>query len=212
MELVPAIIAHTGSEAIDKIGLIDGQTDWAHLDIMDGQFAPTVSWQTPDDLELMEGRIRLEAHLMVNEPERVLSEWLPVVDRVIVHFEAVTDLSEMIETFKLHRNELGVALLLETPVEVLKEYWSGISFVNLLSVKKIGYHGEPFDKRVLDKIKALRQLAPGVTISVDGGINLENAQAVIAAGADRLVVGGALWRATDLNQTINDFNKLNVSL
>ena len=131
MELVPAIIAHTGSEAMDKIGLIEGQAEWAHLDIMDGQFAPTVSWQTPDDLELVEGRIKLEAHLMINEPERVLPEWLPVVDRVIVHFEAVTDLEEVIETFKLHRNELGVALLLETPVEALKEYWSGISFVNL---------------------------------------------------------------------------------
>lgn len=208
MQLVPAIIAATGSEAIDKINLLESQSEWAHLDIMDGRFAPTVSWQAPADLELVEGRIKLEAHLMINEPERVLSEWLPVIDRAIVHFEAVADLSEMIETFKLYHNELGVALLLETPVEELTEYLPELEFVNLLAVKKIGYHGEPFDERVLKKIKALRKLSPKVTISVDGGINLENASEVIAAGADRLVVGGALWRAADLHKAIKDFNNL----
>lgn len=209
MQLVPAIIATTGSEAIDKINLLESHSEWAHLDIMDGQFAPTTSWQTPDDLELVEGRIKLEAHLMINEPELKLAEWLPVIDRLIVHAEAVKNLDELIETFRPYRNELGVALLLDTPVEVLADYLSEIKFVNLLSVAKIGYHGEPFDQRVLEKIKALRRLAPKVTISVDGGINLDNAKEVMAAGADRLVVGGALWSAPDLNQAINDFNKLN---
>lgn len=208
MELVPAIIARTGSEVSDKLNLVESQTAWAHLDIADGVFAPTVTWQTPSDLELVEGRIKLEVHLMINEPETVLTDWTQVVDRVIVHTEAAADLGELIEIFNNQQTQLGVALLLETPVETIASFLPQLKFVNLLSVAKIGYHGEPFDKRVLAKIKTLRSLAPKITISVDGGLNLSNAQSVIAAGADRLVVGSALWQATDLTKTINQFHNL----
>jgi len=208
MELVPAIIAQNGSEVSDKLNLVESQTDWAHLDIADGQFAPTMTWQTPSDLELVEGRIKLEAHLMINEPEATLAAWTEVVDRVIVHAEATADLAELIEVFDHQRTQLGVALLLSTPVETIASFLPQLKFINLLAVAKIGYHGEPFDERVLAKIKTLRSLAPKITISVDGGLNLANAQSVIAAGADRLVVGNALWQAADLTKTIAQFQNL----
>lgn len=208
MELVPAIIARNGSEVSDKLNLVESQTDWAHLDIADGQFAPTVTWQTPSDLELVEGRIKLEAHLMIVEPEVTLAAWTEVVDRVIVHAEAVADLGELIEVFDSQQTQLGVALLLSTPVETIASFLPQLKFINLLAVAKIGYHGEPFDERVLAKIKTLRSLAPKITISVDGGLNLANAQSVIAAGADRLVVGNALWQAADLTKTIAQFQNL----
>ncbi len=208
MELVPAIIARNGSEVSDKLNLVESQTDWAHLDIADGQFAPTVTWQTPSDLELVEGRIKLEAHLMIVEPEATLVAWTEVVDRVIVHAEAAADLTELIEVFDHQQTQLGVALLLSTPVETIASFLPQLKFINLLAVAKIGYHGEPFDERVLAKIKTLRSLAPKITISVDGGLNLANAQSVIAAGADRLVVGSALWQAADLTKTIAQFQNL----
>ena len=208
MELVPAIIARDDSELADKLNLVESQTTWAHLDISDGQFAPTVTWQTPSDLELVEGRIKLEAHLMINEPEATLTDWTQVVDRVIVHAEAAANLAELIEVFDHQQTQLGIALLLSTPVETIASFLPQLKFINLLSVAKIGYHGEPFDERVLPKIKTLRSLAPKITISVDGGLNLANAQSVIAAGADRLVVGSALWQATDLTKTITQFQNL----
>ncbi|MDO8183861.1 MAG: HisA/HisF-related TIM barrel protein [bacterium] len=208
MELVPSIISQTFSGVEDKLQLLEGQVNWAHLDIMDGRFAKIRSWQVASDLDFISGQIKLEAHLMVEKPEEIISAWAQVVDRVIVHAEAAADIKELIAVFSNHHTQLGVALLLETPVEVLTKYLSVLKFVHLMSVAEIGYHGKKFESKVLAKIKTLRALAPSVTISVDGGINLENIKKVLAAGADRVVVGGTIWNSPDPIKTIHQFQKL----
>lgn len=208
MEIVPSIISETFSEVEDKLRLLEGAAEWAHLDIMDGQFAKTRSWQVASDLDFVPGRIKLETHLMVKDPEAVLAEWTRVVDRIIVHVEAVADVRELLTIFESHHTQLGLALLLETPVEILKSYVEELKFVHLMSVKEIGHYGQPFEDEVLEKIKTLRALAPSVNISVDGGINLNNVKKVFAAGANRVVVGGAIWSNGDPLKNISEFKKL----
>lgn len=211
-ELVPAIIARHFAEVESKLARLEPLTAWAHLDVADGRFAAPISWHWANDLDFVAGRIKLEVHLMVAEPEASLSDWVNVADRVIVHAEAAQDLNDLVEVFDGHHTKLGIGLLLETPLERLAPYWSRINFVHLLSVAELGAHGRPFAPLVLNKIKALRQAAPHVTISVDGGINLTNAPEVVAAGADRLVVGGAIWHAPEPEAAVASFQQLLASL
>jgi len=83
-----------------------------------------------------------------------------------------------------------------------------LKHVQLMSIAKIGHHGEPFDEKVLNKISDLRQMYPSVTISVDGGINLETGKKCVEAGADILAVGSALWNSDNLEETIKQFQSL----
>lgn len=207
-EVIPAIIGQTFSEVEDKLNLLEPLAAWAHLDVMDGQFAPSRSWSVASDLDFIAGQIKLEAHLMVSDPETALGEWVRVVDRVIVHAEAVSNLPDVLQVFESHHTQLGVALLLESKLAEIESVLDKIKFVHLMSIKEIGYQGKNFESSVLEKIKALRALAPHVTISVDGGINLHNAKDVLSAGADRLVVGSAIWSQNDLAQAITQFKKI----
>lgn len=207
-EVIPAIIGQNFSEVEDKLNLLDQLVDWAHLDVMDGKFAPSRSWSVASDLDFIAGRVKLEVHLMVKEPEAVLGEWVRVVDRIIVHAEAVNNLPDLLQVFESHHTQLGVALLLSTPLEEIESVLDQIKFVHLMSIEEIGYQGKKFEEKVLNKIKSLRAMAPHVTISVDGGINLDNASPVLAAGADRLVIGNAIWSAKDLTTAIAEFKKI----
>ncbi|MBP9856123.1 MAG: hypothetical protein KBC48_02350 [Candidatus Pacebacteria bacterium] len=207
MEIVPAIISNTFAEVEDKLNLLEPLVDWAHVDVMDGSMTSTKSWRVPSDLDFVNGKIKLEVHLMIKDVEEVLAEWASVTDRLIIHAESVADLGEVIEVFKNHHSKLGVALLLDTPLAEITSVLPEIDFVHLMSVREIGYHGKKFEEEVLEKIKSLRALSSSVTISVDGGITLDNKEKIISAGANRLVVGQALWSTPDLAATINAFRR-----
>ncbi len=208
MEIVPSIIGQNFSEIEDKLAVLEGACDWAHLDIMDGRLTKSRSWQVASDLDFVPGRIKLEAHLMIKDPESVLSEWTRVVDKIIVQAEVVNNLKELLDIFANHHTKLSVSLLMETPVDILKPYLDDLKFVHLMSVSEIGFYGQPFNNAVLEKIKTLRALSPSVNISVDGGINLNNVKKVFAAGANRVIVGNAIWGEGDPLKNLEQFKKL----
>lgn len=208
IELVPSIIAYNLEELNRKLSLLEPVSPWAHLDVVDGRFANTATWQEPADLEAVDGRIKLEVHLMIESPEDTLAEWRAVADRIIIHAESTSQWQEVAEGFSGHPNQLGVALKLETPVTWLDPILSQLKFVHLMSIDEIGYHGRLFDEKVLEKIKDLRAKKSDLIISVDGGINKDNLKSLIAAGANHLIVGAAIWDAADPAQA---FTKLNDS-
>ncbi len=207
-KIKPAIISPDFSEIAYKIGIVDDFVSWVHLDVMDGKFAPTISLHEPQDLELLEGKVKLEVHLMVEHPEESLLLWTQVADRVLVHLESTENLSAILDSLQPHSTKLGIAVLLETPLEKLEPYLPRIDFVQLMSIKKIGSHGESFDTQVLDRIKNLRQIWPNGTIQVDGGINLETGRECLEVGADVLVVGSGIWNAADHTIALEEFLKL----
>lgn len=207
-QLIPAILGENFNEVSKKLELIEGLVEWAHVDVCDGVFAEGFTWDNPQDLFQIEGKTKIGVHLMVDRPEEVAGEWLEVADRVIIHAEATDKLGEIIEIFNGRSLMLGVALRLETPIEDIEPFMGKIKNVHLMSIAEIGHHGEPFDQSVLVKVKALRQKYPSVTISVDGGVNLENAKSIIDAGANELIVGSALWKSGDVAKTIKDFQNL----
>lgn len=208
IEVIPAIIAQDFQEIKKKIVSVDGLVNWVQIDIIDGLFAPTNTWESFQDLLELEGKTKVEVHLMVEQPEHYLADWMRVADRVIVHFESTEHLPEIVTQFENVPVNLGVALLLETPLEKLHPFKGKISFIQLLGIKNIGRQGEKFEARCLDRIHALRSTWPDVTISVDGGITLDNAEKILEAGADNLVIGSAIWESVDVAKTIQQFQKL----
>lgn len=208
-EVIPAIIGQDFPSVLEKIARVEGLVNWAQLDVMDGIFTPEYSWNRPADLESVPGKLKLEAHLMVSAPEELVEEWLPFCDRIIFHLEATTEPLQVIDVIKKAGIAAGVALLLHTPLDKVDAILPHVDVVQLMSIATIGHHGEPLDERVYERISALRQKSKTVKINVDGGVNLENAKKLLDAGADNLVVGSAIWQASDLPGAIDALRRTN---
>jgi ribulose-phosphate 3-epimerase len=217
MEIIPAIIAKSFEELSRKIKLVEPYVNWVQLDIMDGQFAPEVSWNNPEELENINTRLNLEAHLMVEDVELEVERWLGSgVKRILVHYEAVFGNQELgtgnweviSKKCKENNTELGLALNLETSIDVLTKFQvssSRFQVIQLMSIAQIGYYGQPFDGRVIPKIKSLREKYPNVKIAVDGGVSLKNAGKLFQAGANILAVGSAIFEADNIGEAIKNF-------
>jgi ribulose-phosphate 3-epimerase len=207
IEIKPALISGDFNEVRQKIEDLETLCQTVHLDVSDGLFSPLVTRYVPDDLYDLTGRIKIEAHLMAKAPEESLPYWAAVVDRVIVHAEAVADLETVLESLKPHHTKVGVALLLDSPLSEIKELLPQIELVQLMSIKKIGGQGEKLDEAIYRKIEKLRAMYDGI-IQIDGGVTLQNAPELIAVGANSLVVGSAIWRAVDYVKAIENFQDL----
>lgn len=214
-KIIPAVLGQTYSEIERQIKLLENHTEWVHLDVTDGKFTPVVSWSinherpsAVEDFHFLDGRTKLEVHLMVESPEDVISDWIEVADRIVIHQEATENLQGILDIFALSVVKLGVALLLPTPIEVLTPYLSKIKLVHLMSITEIGEQGHPFDGRVLEKVKHLRAQVPDVTIQIDGGVNLETAKLAFEAGVDNLVIGSAIWKTPDPISSLCGFQSL----
>jgi len=208
VEIVPSIIAKTFEEVKQKIAQIDGLVKWIQLDIMDGNFVLPVTWNTADDLENLEGDVRIEAHLMIEKPEDELKQWMAFADRVLVHVEATDYLADIIESFDGAPIKLGVVLKIDTPLDILDDFVGKIEYVQLMSIDVLGYYGGKFDEVIYERIKTVRAMYPEMIIGVDGGVTLDNAPKLIKAGVDNLVVGTAIWESENIAEAIKQFQAL----
>lgn len=204
-EIIPAIIGQNFVEIENKIHQIESSVDWAHLDIMDGTFTDKNSWQSPEDLKFLDGKIKIEVHLMIRRPEKMIKFWAEAVDRVIVHVEATDRLDEIMDFLIGHEVESGLAFNLATSLSAFESRINQTDVVQLMAIAEIGEQGHPFDDRVLEKIKILRVNYPNAKIQIDGGVTLDNICSLIAAGADNLVVGSAIWQSPDPLATLKEF-------
>ena len=213
--IIPAIIAKDFEELQSKLAKIDGLVSWAQIDVMDGVFVPPKTWDNPADLENISTVINLEAHLMIANPENIIDKWInSPVKRILLHHESTThaQIEKLIEKIQKSGKEAGIALKLQTPLFVLdpliQDPRSKIRTVQLMSISEIGYHGHPFEEKVLERIKTLREKYPDVTISVDGGVSLDNAPKILSAGADNLLVGNAIFKSENIKETIEKFKNI----
>lgn len=138
----------------------------------------------------------------------VVEEWVRTgATRVIIHVEMRGDLDLAISKIK-DQVEIGLAINVETPIDVLEKYIEQIDFVQCMGIDNIGFQGQSFDQKVIDKIKLLRSKYPELIISVDGGVSLESASILIEAGADRLVAGSAIFNAENSFDAVEAFKRL----
>ena len=149
---------------------------------------------------------------MVSEPEEVGNLLVRAgVSTIIAHLEAFSDAESFLRIGRGWResgaSEVGVALLLDTPLSKLEEIIDSVEVVQLMSIARLGAHGEPFDMRVVDRVKEVRTKNPDIAIAVDGGVTLQNIGALFNAGASRFAVGSALFNAESQEDAYRELKK-----
>ncbi|MHB1125986.1 MAG: ribulose-phosphate 3-epimerase [Bacillota bacterium] len=182
--------------------------DYIHLDIMDGHFVPNITIG-PAVVAALRPLVQLpfDVHLMIERPEQYIGAFVEAgADIISIHAEACHHLHRTIQQIRQCGAKAAVALNPHSPVINLKHILDEIDMVLLMSVNP-GFGGQEFIPSVCDKIRELREiiLARGLTmdIEVDGGINPQTAQQVVAAGANVLVAGSAVFKAPDMGEMIS---------
>jgi ribulose-phosphate 3-epimerase len=208
MRLAPSLLAADLADLAGALALCEkGGADLVHFDVMDGHFVPNLSFGIPV-LKAVRARTRLpiDVHLMVSNPDRLLDDYLAAgASRLIVHWEAAPHLDRLLERIRKGGAEAGVAVNPATPVELLTDALPRLDFVLVMSVNP-GFGGQDFLDSQLPKIAAVRAMIDAaerpVALAVDGGITPETAPLVIAAGADTLIAGTAVFGAPDSGAAI----------
>jgi len=203
IKIAPSILAADFLRLGEQIKAVErAGADRIHVDVMDGQFVPNISLGFP----LVEAIRRatslpLEAHLMIERPERYLERFAQAgADHLIVHQETSPHLDRTVQLIRHLRKKVGVALNPATPAEVLDEIIEELDIVLVMTVNP-GFGGQQFIRRMLKKIRQVRQTLDGrnanCELEVDGGIESHTAPLAISAGACSLVAGTAIFNHPD---------------
>lgn len=176
-----------------------------HFDVMDGLFVPSISFGMPV-LESIrkETDLFLDVHLMIREPIRYVGEFARCgADLITVHYEACQDVAQTLAAIRETGVKVGITIRPETPVSVLRPFLSRVDLILIMSVNP-GFGGQKLIEGTYDKIRELRAMMEEVLgvrtgegiprVEVDGGVNLDNVAYLIAAGADTIVTGSAVFR------------------
>jgi len=176
--------------------------DFFHLDIMDGLFVPNLSYGLPVVKAIYQMAEKpLDVHLMIEKPERYITQFKEAGAGILtVHWEGATHLHRTVHQIKTEDMLAGVALNPHTPVSFLEDIIADVDVVLIMSVNP-GFGGQRFIERSLHRIAELREMLERrnatALIEVDGGIDLDNAAAVVEAGADILVAGNTIFKAQE---------------
>ena len=229
VEIVPAILPKTFLELHQKLKAVKDFVSTAQVDICDGTFVKSKTWPYSDSSHFGEivreeegfpygQELDIEFDLMIAKPENAVADWVSAgAKRIIIHAESTDVLEHLIDDFLLRyanrtddvsRVELGLALSVETPLSLIEPFMDRVDVVQCMGIARIGFQGEPFDERVIDKVRALRERYPDHIISVDGGVNAESAPKLVRAGASRLMVGTALFSSGNMREAIAQFQNL----
>lgn len=192
-EILPVINVATFEEVKKRLSIVEPYATLVHIDVADGSFTETVSWHTPADLAMFKTPTRFEIHFMVREPENKIDPWfLPLISRVIFHYEATEVHDRMIRMCRGAGKGVGIAIRPETSWETLIPFMRSVDLLQMLAVAP-GPSGQEFDRRILDKLRALRALDTAIPLEVDGGIKIGIAHECAAAGATILVADSGLF-------------------
>lgn len=200
IEIIPTIVPKSLGDVEKYCERFAGEVPAFHLDATDGDFAFPTTW-VPAPGEQLPAAYAFEAHLMAREPRGFGERFIRAgAWRIIGHAETMPGEGGeyTLQGWRaMGAREVGVSLLLETPVSAIDRLAPHADCLHLLSVAKIGAQGQPFSAAVLSKIGEARERYPHLVISVDGGINEENIASVVKAGATRVCVGAATAEAED---------------
>jgi pentose-5-phosphate-3-epimerase len=181
VEIIPAILEQNGEDFRHKLDAVPPEIGIVHVDVLDDKLCVDVPRA-------------FEVHIMASNPADVFEQWKNQgAKRIIVH--DITD--------SMSGVELGLALEMHVSIDSIELYIGKIGFVQLMSIAEIGEQGHALDERIFDRIRGVKEKFPGLTISVDGGINASNYESLIEAGADRLVVGSGfneLWQTLQMKE------------
>ena len=208
IKIAPSILSADFSRLGEDVQAVDrAGADYIHVDVMDGHFVPniTIGPLVVEALRKVTNK-PLDVHLMIENPDRYIPEFAKAgADIITVHQEAVPHLHRTVQLIKSLGKQAGVSLNPATPVETLDLILDELDLVLVMSVNP-GFGGQAFIPSALDKIRALRQRITqrglATELQVDGGVKIDNIREVVAAGANVLVAGSAVFNSDDYAATI----------
>lgn len=230
IEVIPAILSQNYEDLKNKVALVRGVVPIVQIDMCDGIFVNNKTWPFAtggaNDLHFQrilneeEGMpfwedIDFELDLMVSDAVENFDIYTKLSPkRIVFHIEAVGDLNEFknfiegMDVYIRDAIQIGLAVDIKTPVEQIFSLVNHVDFVQTMGIDKEGFQGQPFDEKVLDKIKILKEKFSDLIISVDGGVNFETAPALTSAGASRLVAGSLILKSQDIRETISGLENI----
>jgi ribulose-phosphate 3-epimerase len=178
-EIIPAVLGRTEEIFKTELDAIPAEIPLIQIDVLEEDV-----WINPER--------DFEAHLMVENPDKVLEHWIKRGAKRIVAHQLTSEVIAAKSKVKIGLGvEMGVAL------EGIFDMIPYVDFVQLMAIDEIGEQGHPLNEKIFDRIKMVKHKFPNVSVSIDGGVNEENFQKLLDAGADQLVVGShfqEVWR------------------
>ncbi|WP_435088315.1 ribulose-phosphate 3-epimerase [Candidatus Pelagibacter bacterium nBUS_29] len=211
IQISPSILSADFSQLGNEIKrLEEGGADMIHVDVMDGHFVPNLTIGPPVIKALRKQcSVKFDVHLMISPVHKYIEAYSDAgADIITIHPEATENLEESILKIKSLNKKVGVSLNPETKIDLIVNYLEKIDLVLIMSVHP-GFGGQKFIPEVLSKIDQLKkiQLKKNIDfdIEIDGGINFDNCQSVIEAGANILVSGTTIFKSNngDIKKNIN---------
>ena len=208
VEIIPAINAKIFEEVAQKVKLIEPYTSWIHLDVADGTFTKNTLWHNPADLASLETNLNLEVHLMINDVERRIDDWLVFgVKRIIFHIRGSKDPDFVIKKCKEEGVSAGISISPDESLAKAAVYKDRVDFFQILSVKP-GLTGQKTDENAFDRVREVRKFCPLCIIEIDGGMNKETIPRAVEAGANKIVAASAIFNDKDVGENIKELKSL----
>jgi|SRR3989344_6022076 len=231
-EIIPAILEKNFNEIKNKLTFLRGRAKTVQIDFCDGLYVPNQTWPFAsggfNDYDFQkiineeEGMpywedFDFEFDLMVENATENFDLYMKLgPKRMIFHLGAQKNAKEFehfldgLDMYIRDNVEIGIAFKPNDDLSVVSRLADKVDFLQCMGIDKIGFQGQEFkfNEKVLEDIKFLKNNLQGVVLSVDGGINLENAEVLLKAGADRLTIGSAIWKSPDPIGALQDFQSL----
>ncbi len=230
--IVPAVLPTSRTDLEEKLALLTriNSVSRVQIDVVDGVFTTPASWPYTAKAEfrmMVENgemlphldKLTYEIDLMCTNAEVMAEAWLALgATRLTFHAESTTDIGRLLASacrrygagdgFASGLVSFGVAINLASDLALIEPCLGEVEYVQFMGIARIGLQGQPFDRRVFEKLKVFHAKHPKIVLQVDGGVSLENAHRLLALGVSDLVVGSNLLSVRDTTAAFKIFEDL----